>query len=255
MEESIYYHLMGTNLYSEILSINGFNNNSNCGMKRGIVCFMIMCILIASPGRAVAQDPITMIIKEGITKVIKAVDLKIQRLQTKTIWLQNAQKVIENKMSKLELDEITEWVEKQRILYKDYFEELEKVKQVLTYYHKVKDIATLQLAIAKEYKRGFDGIRRDAHFNTDEVNYMGSVYSGIIDESLKNLDGLYLVINSFATQMSDEKRMEIIDGVRKAIQKNYDDLRRFSAQNIRLSSSRAKDKNDILVIKNLYGLQ
>jgi flagellin-specific chaperone FliS len=224
-------------------------------MKRGVVCFVIVFILIAPTGKVEAQDPITIIIKEGITKVIKAVDLKIQRLQTKTIWLQNAQKVIENTMSKLKLDEITGWVEKQRVLYKDYFEELQKVKLVLTYYHKVKEIAALQLAIAKEYKRSFDGVRQDTHFTPDEVSYMGSVYSGIIDESLKNLDGLYLVINSFATQMSDEKRTEIIDGVGKAIQKNYDDLRRFSTQNIQLSVARSKDQNEILMIRNLYGLQ
>jgi len=144
-------------------------------MKKGIVCLVVMCMLILSPRKANAQDPISIIIKEGITKVIKAVDLKIQRLQTKTIWLQNAQKVIENTMSKLKLDEITDWVERQRVLYKDYFEELQKVKLALIYYDRMKEIATLQLAIAKEYKRGFDGIRRDAHFNTDEVNYMGSV--------------------------------------------------------------------------------
>jgi flagellin-specific chaperone FliS len=224
-------------------------------MKRGIVCFVMACIFIALSGSAKAQDPITLIIKEGITKVIKAVDLKIQRLQTKSIWFQNAQKVIENTMSKLKLDEITGWVEKQRTLYKDYFEELQKVKLVLTYYHKVNEIAALQLAIAKEYKRSFDGIRQDIHFSPDEVSYMESVYSGIIEESLKNLDGLYLVINSFATQMSDEKRMEIINGVQKAIQKNYDDLRSFSTQNIQLSVARAKDQTEILVIKNLYGLQ
>jgi flagellin-specific chaperone FliS len=224
-------------------------------MKKGVVFYVIVCMLIASPGKVMAQYPITLIIKEGITKVIKAVDLKIQRLQTKTIWLQNAQKVIENTMSKLKLDEITDWVERQRVLYKDYFEELQKVKLALIYYDRMKEIATLQLAIAKEYKRSFDGIRQDAHFSTDEVNYMGSVYSGIIDESLKNLDGLYLVINSFTTQMSDEKRMEIIDGVQKAIQKNFDDLRSFSAQNLQLSVARAKDQNEILVIKDLYGLQ
>lgn len=224
-------------------------------MKKGIVCLVVMCMFILSPRKANAQDPISIIIKEGITKVIKAVDLKIQRLQTKTIWLQNAQKIIENAMSKLKLDEITDWVEKQRVLYKDYFEELQKVKMVLVYYNKVKEIAALQLAIAKEYKRSYEGIRQDSHFSPDEVNYMGSVYSGIIDESLKNLDGLYLVINSFATQMSDEKRMEIIDGVQKAIQKNYDDLRSFSIQNVQLSVARAKDQNEISVIKNLYGLQ
>ena len=224
-------------------------------MKRGIVYLVIVCFLITPSGKAKAQDPITLIIKEGITKVIKAVDLKIQRLQTKTIWLQNAQKVIENTMSKLKLDEITNWVEKQRVLYKDYFEELQKVKLVLTYYHKVKEITELQLALVKEYKRSFDGIRQDAHFTPDEVNYMGEVYSGIIDESLKNIDGLYLVINSFATQITDEKRMEIIDGVKGSIQKSYDDLRTFSTQNIQLSLARAKDQNEILMIKNLYGLQ
>lgn len=224
-------------------------------MKRGIVCLVIVCILILpAAGGAKAQDPIAMIIKEGITKVIKAVDLKIQRLQTKTIWLQNAQKVIENTMSKMKLDEITQWVEKQRLLYKDYFEELQKVKLAVSYYHKVKEIAALQLEIAKAYKRSFDGIRLDPRFSPDEVTYMGRVYSGIIDESLKNLDGLYLVINSFTTQMSDEKRMEIIEGVKKAIQKNYDDLRSFSSQNVQLSLARAKDQNEISVIKNLYGL-
>lgn len=224
-------------------------------MKKQLVCLILVCMIVAPFHKAKAQDPITLIIKEGITKVIKAVDLKIQRLQTRTIWLQNAQKVIENTMSELKLDEITDWVEKQRVLYKDYFEELQKVKAVLIYYHKVKEITELQLALVKEYKRSFSGIKQDGHFTAEEVSYMGTVYSGIIDESLKNLDGLYLVINSFATQMSDEKRMEIIDGVKNAIQKNYDDLRNFSSQNVQLSFARAKDGNEILMIKNLYGLQ
>lgn len=224
-------------------------------MKRGFVCLMMVAILVAPTGKAGAQDPITLVITKGITKVIKAVDLKVQRLQTKTIWLQNAQKAVENAMSKVKLDEITGWVEKQRLLYKDYFEELQKVKSVLGYYHKVKDITALQLALVQQYKRSIHGIRQDDHFSAEEVAYMANVYSGIIEESLKNLDGLYLAIQSFTTQMSDEKRMEIIDRVKQSIQKNYDDLRRFSTGNIRLSVARAKDQQDILVIKNLYGLQ
>ena len=71
---------------------------------------------------------------KAIKKVIKAVDLQIQRLQNKTIWLQNAQKTLENKMAKLKLEEISDWVEKQRKLYDDYFQELWKVKSALTYY-------------------------------------------------------------------------------------------------------------------------
>jgi flagellin-specific chaperone FliS len=224
-------------------------------MKKGFVCLVFLCLCTAPLKRANAQDAISIIIKKAITKVIKAVDLKIQRLQTKTIWLQNAQKVIENTMSKLKLTEITDWVEKQRVLYKNYFEELGKVKLALNYYHKVKEITELQLALVREYKKSFDGIKQDAHFTADEVIYIAGVYTGIIDESLKNLDGLDLVINSFITQMSDEKRMEIIDRVKQAVQKNYDDLRSFSGQNIQLSLARAKDEREILVVKNLYGLQ
>lgn len=224
-------------------------------MKKVAVSLVLMCVLVVPINKLRAQDPISLIIQQGIVKVIKAVDLKVQRLQTKTIWLQNAQKVIENTMSKLELDEITDWVEKQRVLYMDYFEELQKVKLVISYYHKVKEITELQLALVKQYRRSIEGIGRDVHFTPNEVNYMSTVYSGIIGESLKNLDGLYLVLRSFETQMTDEKRMQIIDSVKEAIQKNYDDLRSFSIQNVQLSMARAKDQREILVIKNLYGLQ
>ena len=70
-----------------------------------------------------AQTAIAEIIKAGIKKVIKAVDLKIQRLQNKTIWLQNAQKTLENALSKLKLDEIANWTEKQKEQYRKYYEE------------------------------------------------------------------------------------------------------------------------------------
>ena len=78
---------------------------------------MIFVVLLFFSVELHAQIPILDIIKQGITKVIVAVDLKIQRLQNKTIWLQNAQKTLENSMSKLHLDEISDWVERQRNLY------------------------------------------------------------------------------------------------------------------------------------------
>src|SRR5258705_13667901 len=71
------------------------------------------------------------IIKAGVKKAIVAIDLKIQRLQNKTIWLQNAEKILENKMSELKLTEISDWVNKQRDLYANYFDELWKVKNVV----------------------------------------------------------------------------------------------------------------------------
>lgn len=225
-------------------------------MKKLIVCMSFLLVSTLVPLKSLrAQIPIAEIIKQAIKKVIIAVDLKIQRLQTKTIWLQNAQKVVENKMSKVKLDEITDWVEKQRALYKDYFDELWKVKEVLTYYSKVKDIAAQQILLVKEYKTAWRGVQQDGHFTKEEVRYMGKVYTGIIEESLKNLEGVALVITSFTTQMSDARRIQMIDAAAAALQQNYADLKAFNTQNIQLSLQRSKDEHDIGVVKALYGIQ
>src|SRR5687768_6820027 len=79
------------------------------------------------PEQSQAAIPIAQIIKEAVKKVIKAVDLLIQRMQNEVIKLQNAQKVLENKLSELKLKEIAEWTEKHRKLYQEYYDELWRV--------------------------------------------------------------------------------------------------------------------------------
>ena len=225
-------------------------------MKKWRVCLCVVLFVFVLPLSSLkAQDPITVIIKEGIKKVIVAVDLKIQRLQNKVIWLQNAQKAVENSVSKLRLDEISDWVEKQRNLYKDYFDELWKVKDVVSYYQKVRDITSRQVLLVKEYKRTWSSVQQDWHFTPEEVVYMGKVYSGIMEESLKNLEQVVLVIQSFSLQISDAKRIELINAAADAMQQNYNDLKAFNKQNMQLSLQRSKDQQDIAAIRKLYGIQ
>jgi hypothetical protein len=216
---------------------------------------LVIMVSIAPLNRVNAQDPIALIIKEAIVKVIKAVDLKIQRLQNKTIWLQNAQKVIENTMSKVKLDEITGWVEKQRTLYKDYFDELWRVKSIISYYHRIREITEKQVRLVEEYKRAWALCKQDKHFTADELLHMGQVYTGILDESVKNLDQLFLVIESFSMQMSDAGRLEIINNAADGVESLYSDLKAFNKQNILLSLQRAKNRNDVAMVKQLYALQ
>lgn len=201
-----------------------------------------------------AAIPIAKIIKEGVKKVIKAVDLMIQRLQNKTIWLQNAQKVLENKLNELKLTEIAEWTEKHRKLYKEYYDELWKVRNTIASYQRIKQILERQVRLVDEYKRVWDIIRRDDHFTNNELEYMYKVYSGILNESVRNLDQVLVVVNSFKTQMSDAKRLEIIDKCGDEIDRNYYDLKEFNTQNIQLSISRAKDEHELESVKKLYGL-
>ena len=223
-------------------------------MKKCTTIAMVWLLLTLPVYRSQAQIPIIDIIKAGVKKVIKAVDLQIQRQQNKVIWLQNAQKTLENAMSKLKLNEISEWTEKQRKLYDDYFQELRKVKNAIATYNKVKVIINRQLQLVDEYNRAWRLLKQDKHFTDKELNYMYGVYSGILDESLKNLDQLFLVANSFATQMTDGKRLELIETADNNMEKNLTDMRRFNNRNYRLSIGRADDIRQAEILKKIYGL-
>ncbi|MBN8836135.1 MAG: conjugal transfer protein TraI [Sphingobacteriia bacterium] len=214
---------------------------------------LILCSMMVPIQETKAQIPIAEIIKQGIKKVIKAIDLKIQRLQNKTIWLQNAQETLKNKMSELKLNQITDWIEKQRKLYDDYFQELWKVKAALTYYHRVKEIIQRQVQMVNEYKTAWVLFRNDKNFTPQEIDYMQHVYTGMLDESLKNIDQLFLVVNAFATQMTDAKRLEIINTVADNIGQGYIDLKQFNSQNKMISLQRAAEKAEIAYVKKLYG--
>lgn len=220
---------------------------------------MLICLLLVSmpirPAGTKTVIPILEIVKTAVKKVIKAIDLRIQRLQNKTIWLQNAQEKIENTLSKLKLDEISNWTEKQKDLYKGYYEELAKVKSIITYYQRIKDITKKQTRLVDEYERAWDLIRRDSHFKDYELEYMEKVYNGILSESLKNIDQIFLIIDSFTTQMSDLKRLEIINNAADQIDANYDDLTLFNQQNMMLSLQRAKSADEVKAVKQFYGLR
>jgi hypothetical protein len=222
--------------------------------KRMATLLFIFGILLFSPYESKAQDPISLIIKEAVKKAIKQIDLQMQRLQNKTIWLQNAQKTVENKMSELKLNEIKDWVEKQRKQYDEYFQELWKVKTTISYMQKVKDIIQRQVELTHEYKTAWRLFQQDKHFSKEELQYMFSIYTGILNESIKNIDQLEMVINSFKTQMTDGQRMEMISALADKIDEQYADLKNFNAQNRLLSMQRAIENSQINYVRKLYGL-
>ena len=225
-------------------------------MKRALaILALALWFMVTTLQRMHAQIPVLEIVKAGVTKVIKAVDLKIQRLQNKVIWLQNAQKTLENTMSKLKLSEIGEWVEKQRKLYDDYYQELWKVKAALAYYHSVKDIIERQLGMVSEYRAAWILFRQDKNFTSEELEYIYTIYTGMFEESLKSIDQLFLVINAFTTQMSDAKRLEIINTVSDNLEQNIMDMKEFNNQNKMISLQRANEKGEIETVKRLYGIQ
>ncbi len=224
-------------------------------MKRAWKTAVMVSAVLSLTTMAHAQMPVAEVIKQGIKKVILAVDLKVQRLQNKTIWLQTAQKELENTLSATRLDDISGWVKKGKDLYAGYFDELWKVKDAIKMYHRVKEIGEKQVAIVAGYKTAYRLFRQDAHFTAAELDYMASVYSGMLAESVKNIDQLSLVVNAMITQMSDAERMSIINTAGDAIDKVYNDLQQFNSESRLLSLHRSKDAAEAAVVATLYGLK
>ena len=221
-----------------------------------VMPFSLVVLLVSLPTKEVtAQIAIAEVIKAGVKKVIKAVDLRVQRLQNETIWLQNAQKVLENTLSKLKLAEIADWTNRQKELYGKYFDELVRVKAAITYYQRIRDITQRQVDIISEYQRAKSLFARDKHFSASELGLMEEVYSGILEASLKNIDQLLLVVNSFKVQMSDAARLEIIGQVAMRMEENYQDLKRYNASQVSVSLSRAKESGELNIVRRLYGIK
>ncbi|MBW7892654.1 MAG: conjugal transfer protein TraI [Chitinophagaceae bacterium] len=223
-------------------------------MKKIIVA-LVLCIGLTIAPTQKSHAIIWEVVRQALIAAIKAADIAVQRLQNKTIWLQNAQKALENTLSKLKLDEISDWLDKNREQYAKYYDELKKVKELISGYQKVKEIMAKQVRIVEEYKRAFSLFKQDKHFTTGEIEYMAQVYTGIVDESLKNLDQLFLAVNVLNTTMTDGKRLEVISAVAAHIDENLNDLRDFNSQNIRLSLQRSGDVREIEEVKVMYGIR
>ena len=215
---------------------------------------MVVVLTVLPEQKVSAQFVISTVLNETVGKVIRAIDLEVQKAQNQTIWLQNAQKTIENQLNQMKLSQIAGVSQQQQTLFSNYYQELFKVKDIINDYEQVRNITLEQEALVKEYQSAWSLTQQDKHFSVSELQYIATVYSGILKASINNLDQLLNLVNSFKTQMSDGKRMELINKTSKSVDQNYNDLKQFNNENIMLSLQRANEENDIQATKNLYGI-
>lgn len=223
-------------------------------MKKKVLTWTL-CLLMVLASTQPSQAIVWVVVKAAVKKAIKAVDLAVQKQQNKVIWLQNAQKTLENTMAKLKLDEISDWTEKQKDQYKKYYDELRKVKVIITYYQRLRDLAQKQNQLLMEYQRAWNIIRNDPHFSAEEIADISKNYRAILNEAAQQVEGIVNIISSFHLEMSDSKRLEMINQTAEQLENNFRFLLRCKQENGMISYGRAKNQQDAAGIKQLYGLQ
>lgn len=223
-------------------------------MKHLRVLLPILLLTALSLKPATSHAQIIDIIQQAVIAAIEAADVAVQKAQNVVINAQNIEKALENDLSETQLGQIAGWTQQQKDLYSDYFTELWKVKTVIADFQQITAIIAGQQQLITEYKTAYAQVRHDKHFSPSEISYIYGVLTGIVGESVKNIDQITMLLESFTVQMSDADRMRLIQHSSDNIQGEIGALRAFNNQNAVLSLQRATDQNDLNAVKQLYGI-
>ena len=219
-------------------------------IRKGVLLILLVFVAPALH----AQIPVLDIINIAAKKVVVAIDLKVQELQTQTIELQAAEKEVENSMEDTELGDIIGWVQAQQQLFAEYYRELWQVKAAISSYQRLSQLIDEDARIVEQYHQMTAILSQDSHFTAAELSTMTNTLSSILNQTAATFSQLQLVVNAFVTQMPDAGRLQIIDQTAAQVERNDAAMQAFYQQNLLLSLQRAKDQNDITATKALYGL-
>lgn len=137
-------------------------------------------------------------------------------------------------------------------LHETFLDALMQVSPTVRNYRRVGEIVKYQLLLVKEYKSAFEGFRNSGNFSPAEIAYFSNVYSNLLNQSLRNLDELVMVITANTLRMTDEERLTAIDKVYADMQDKLLFLRSFNNNTTVLAIQRAKERNDVRVMRSIY---
>jgi hypothetical protein len=136
-------------------------------------------------------------------------------------------------------------------LHEVFLDGLMAVNPNIKKYQRVADIISTESSILSEYKSAYNRAKGSGRFSVQELDYLGSVYSNITGQALRNLDDLMTVITASNLRISDDERLREIDRIYADTSDKLSFLRHFNSQSDLLRLQRQKELNDTQTLKNL----
>jgi DNA repair ATPase RecN len=135
-------------------------------------------------------------------------------------------------------------------LHKTFLDALMQVSPAVKNYKRVAEIVEYQISIVKESRNGMNRFIKSENFSGQEINYFEKVYGNLLNESLRNLDELTMIITADKLRMSDDERLKAVDDIYEQMQDKLLFLRNFNTTSNVLALQRSKEKNDVYVSKS-----
>jgi hypothetical protein len=137
-------------------------------------------------------------------------------------------------------------------LHEAFLDALLDVSPTVRNYRKVAEIISMQIKLVQQQGDAFARYQGSGNFSSEELGYIGRIYDNLIDESLKNLDELTVVITAGQVRMSDNERIEAIDRIYDDVQEKLLFLNDFNNTTSVLSLQREKEQHDTESMQNVY---
>lgn len=118
-------------------------------------------------------------------------------------------------------------------------------------YQRIVDIIQDQGRLVSGYKNAFALFKSCNVFSSDELNYMGKVYGGLLQKSADNLDALLMVITDSKLRMSDDERLQRIDHIYRDMEDMLAFLRQFNGSTQILAFQRVKESAELRSMETL----
>lgn len=140
-------------------------------------------------------------------------------------------------------------------IHEVFLDGLYKVSPTVKRYYRITDIITAQAAIVKEYKAALKNFRSMNVFSEGQLDYISDVYQRLLDDSVKSIDELLMIITAGQLRMNDDERIKGIDRVYADIQKKLLFLRSFNNRQGMIAVEKLREKKENETIKSLHDLK
>ncbi len=140
-------------------------------------------------------------------------------------------------------------------LHKTFLDALLQVSPAVKNYKRIGDIAHFQLLLVKESRNGLNRFVNSGSFSPQETAYFEKVYGNLLQQSLRNLDELLMVVKADKLRMSDDERLQAVDGLYLQMQEKLLFLRSFNKETSVRALQRVKETADVHALRNLQELK
>lgn len=140
-------------------------------------------------------------------------------------------------------------------LHQVFLDGLFAVNPAVRDYRRIPLIIDYQAKLMKEYRRAYRRFTEDPNLTADELRYLERVYTYLVNQSVKNLEELTMVVTASRLRMSDDERLKAIDRIFLDMENKLSFLRYFNNSTQILVLQRAKENSEVMTIEKLHEIE